>query len=262
MYAPGVACHEILTREQERSLAQAVEAGAAARERITDGVPQLGDDALVAAGVTAAHRFVECNMGLVVSTAGRFNLPDRLERSDLIQEGVLGVIRAVEKFDWRKGYKFSTYASWWIRAAIGALIREQGEMVRQPRGRPLTDREQAHLSNLSRPLSLDWPTTDAEGANDSGGVLLDIVADPADDREQQLLDEEEIDELHAAVDRLPVELRDVLRSYYGLLSGEPMMVTDIAAEIGVTTATVYARRLAGLRKLRIRAAAAAHQEAA
>jgi DNA-directed RNA polymerase sigma subunit (sigma70/sigma32) len=105
----------LLSAADERWLAQAIEAGRAASGRLECGVDEEGDSALVAEGERARQHFIEANVRLVQSIANRFSVPSALERDDLVQDGMIGLEKAVEKFDWRRGYKFSTYATWWIR---------------------------------------------------------------------------------------------------------------------------------------------------
>lgn len=109
--------YERLTREDEHDLCEKIKAGMAAQKKIKNGSKNKGLPALVAIGEEAKTRFVLSNLKLVVSIARRYN-KDFLTLSDLVQEGTMGLMRAVEKFDSSKGFKFSTYASWWIKQAL------------------------------------------------------------------------------------------------------------------------------------------------
>jgi RNA polymerase sigma factor (sigma-70 family) len=136
LYLHDIGKHDLLTKEDETRLAQAIEAGREARtefatsERITPAhkreLRRLTRD-----GEEAAETFVSGNLRLVVSIAKRYQAAE-LQLLDLVQEGNLGLIHAVEKFDWRKGFKFSTYASWWIRQAITRGIANTSRTIRLP----------------------------------------------------------------------------------------------------------------------------------
>ena len=126
----------LLTAEDEVELAKAIEAGLFAEEKLAGGFPMLGAvygdlELLVGEGVKAKQRLIEANLRLVVSIAKRY-IGRGLVFLDLIQEGNLGLIRAVEKFDYTRGYKFSTYATWWIRQAITRAIADQARTIRVP----------------------------------------------------------------------------------------------------------------------------------
>jgi RNA polymerase nonessential primary-like sigma factor len=128
---------DLLTAADEVRLAQAIEAGIAARTRLeSDEVMTTADRqelmAVVQAGEAAFDHFVAANLRLVVSVASKFSRRSQLGLDELIQEGNLGLIRAVEKFDWRKGFKFSTYATWWIRQAIQRGVAASERTIRLP----------------------------------------------------------------------------------------------------------------------------------
>ena len=136
LYLNDVGKHGLLTKDDEVRLAQAVEAGQRARaELVAEGVIEPGRrrqlSRLVREGDEATETFVMANLRLVVSIARKYQAAE-LPLLDLVQEGNLGLIHAVEKFDWRKGFKFSTYATWWIRQAISRGIANSGRTVRLP----------------------------------------------------------------------------------------------------------------------------------
>ena len=140
LYLTDVGKHALLTRADESRLAQAIETGRSARTRLeTNGsageplsaIDRRGFERQVRSGNAATETFVQANLRLVVSIAKRYQ-PSGLPLLDLIQEGNLGLMHAVEKFDWRKGFKFSTYATWWIRQAIQRGIANSARVIRLP----------------------------------------------------------------------------------------------------------------------------------
>ena len=207
LYLDEVGQHRLLTRQDEVRLSQAYEAGLDAQrelDALTPGDPRHPALAATAKrGELARRTMVESNLRLVISVARRF-ASTGLPLEDLVQEGNLGLLRAVEKFDWRKGFKFSTYATWWIRQAIargaadrgvrairlpvhvdewvGRLRRTEtrlrGQLGREPSDAELADHldlpvgRVAHLMETAQAVaSLDGPV------GDDGVVLGDLLAD-------------------------------------------------------------------------------------
>ena len=122
----------LLTAAEERELSQIIEKGVAARQRLEDGEKGIELKRADRKAAEAKDRFIRANLRLVVSVARRYPLPAGMELLDLIQEGNLGLEHAVDKFDWRKGFKFSTYATFWIRQAIGRALDQKASLVRLP----------------------------------------------------------------------------------------------------------------------------------
>ncbi|HEX2157407.1 MAG TPA: sigma-70 family RNA polymerase sigma factor, partial [Actinomycetes bacterium] len=129
LYLDEVGRHPLLTKEDEIELSQAYEAGLDAQLKLADTAPddpaRPDLEATADRGEWARRKMIESNLRLVVSIARRFSATG-LPLGDLVQEGNLGLLRAVEKFDWRKGFKFSTYATWWIRQAIARGAADRG----------------------------------------------------------------------------------------------------------------------------------------
>ena len=162
----------LLNAEEERELSQVIEArpsppGSASTPASDDRRDCARSTATAAA---AKDRFIRANLRLVVSIARRYPLPPGMDLLDLIQEGNLGLEHAVDKFDWRKGFKFSTYATFWIRQAIGRALDQKASLVRLPGDRSASlraalrqasgdgdelDDEHARLHRLTTPMSLD-----------------------------------------------------------------------------------------------------------
>ena len=132
----GVYLNEIgkvpLTAMEEIELSKAIEAGVEARARKEAGERGADINRKIAAANAAKDRFIRANLRLVVSVARRYPLPSGMELLDLIQEGNLGLEHAVDKFDWRKGFKFSTYATFWIRQSIGRALDQKASLIRLP----------------------------------------------------------------------------------------------------------------------------------
>src|SRR3954469_645720 len=151
----------LLTAEEERSLSRVIEAGHEAAIRIAAGEtgPELARAVTDAAA--AKDRFIRANLRLVVSIARRYPLPQGMDLGDLVQEGNLGLEHAVDKFDWRRGFKFSTYATFWIRQAIGRALDQKASLVRLPGDRSANLRSvlrqaggDADASTASMPTSI------------------------------------------------------------------------------------------------------------
>ena len=132
LYLNEIGMVSLLTAEEEIELSQIIERGVDARARKASGEKGRELDKAIAAAAAAKDRFIRANLRLVVSVARRYPLPQGMELLDLIQEGNLGLEHAVDKFDWRKGFKFSTYATFWIRQAIGRALDQKASLIRLP----------------------------------------------------------------------------------------------------------------------------------
>src|SRR5918994_306788 len=241
----------LLTAMEERELSQAVEAGVKARAAIEAGEDTPENRRLARKGAEAKDRFIRANLRLVVSIARRYPLPPSMELLDLIQEGNLGLEHAVDKFDWRKGFKFSTYATFWIRQAIGRALDQKASLVRLPGDRSASlraalrqvagdgeelDDENARLYRLTTPTSLDRPVGD-----DDGSELVDLLAADVPTPEQVLIDREEEQDLHDLLGVLDSRARYAVEQRFGLTDGRKRSYREVGEELGVTAEA--ARRL-------------------
>ncbi|TDE26498.1 RNA polymerase sigma factor [Nonomuraea mesophila] len=272
----------LLTAEQEIELAKRIEAGLFARERLDTepGLPAelradlewIADD-----GMRAKQRMLEANLRLVVSIAKRYTGRGMLFL-DLIQEGNLGLIRTIEKFDYRLGYKFSTYATWWIKQAITRAMADQARTIRIPvhmvelinkvarvqrrlqsdLGREPTPEEIAKESELEvsrvievqgygrEPISLHTPLGE-EGDSEFGDLIEDTEAvSPADAVSFTLLQQQ----LHALLDQLSEREAGVISMRYGLTDGKPRTLDEIGRVYGVTRERIRQIEAKTMSKLR------------
>ncbi|WP_344531690.1 RNA polymerase sigma factor [Streptomyces albiaxialis] len=272
----------LLSAAEEVELARRVEAGLFAEEKLTrtpelDGQLALDLDQLVVMGRMAKRRLIEANLRLVVSVAKRY-VGRGLTMLDLVQEGNLGLIRAVEKFDYARGYKFSTYATWWIRQAMSRALADQARTIRVPvhvvelinrvvrvqrrmlqeRGYEPTPEEVAvHLdlpeervSEVLRlaqePVSLHAPVGEEDDVN-----LGDLIEDgdapsPVESAAFLLLREH----LEAVLSTLGERERKVVQLRYGLIDGRPRTLEEIGRLFGVTRERIRQIESKTLNKLR------------
>ncbi len=252
----------LLTAADERWLAQAIEAGRAARIRLADGAQLDGDTELIAEGERARHHFIEANVRLVQSIANRFSLPVHLDRDDIVQDGMIGLEKAVEKFDWRRGYKFSTYATWWIRQSIQRGLEASATTIRIPghRTRELRtavaaasatggrlDDELAMIDMLSQLESMDRPI--GEGSDTLGTLVASDDEGPDEAAERQVAREQ----IDALLEHLDDTSAFAVAARFGLRGHEPATFATIADQLGVTPQAVRRRVERAIAKLRTHA---------
>jgi len=241
----------LLNAQEERELSKLIEAGFAARARKEEGETGRELDRTIRTAEKAKDRFIRSNLRLVVSVARRYPLPPGMELLDLIQEGNLGLEHAVDKFDWRKGFKFSTYATFWIRQAIGRALDQKASLVRLPGDRSASlraalravsgngdelDEEHARLHRLTTPTSLDRTIGD-----DDSNELVDLLPDSNPGPEQEVMDRAENEMATSLLDVLDKRARYAVEQRFGLLDGRKRSYREVGEELGVTAEA--ARRL-------------------
>ena len=241
----------LLTAEEERELSQTIEKGREAQTRLDAGERGRELQRAVKQAAAAKDRFIRSNLRLVVSVARRYPLPPGMELLDLIQEGNLGLEHAVDKFDWRKGFKFSTYATFWIRQAIGRALDQKASLVRLPGDRSASlraalrqvsgdgdelDDEHARLHRLTTPTSLDRTIGD-----DDSNELIDLLADANPGPEQQVVARVEDQMITDLLSVLEPRAKYAVEQRFGLTDGRKRSYREVGEELGVTAEA--ARRL-------------------
>jgi RNA polymerase primary sigma factor len=269
-YLNEIGAVALLNAQEERELSQIIERGVAARERIAAGTGTAEDRRLDRAAARAKDRFIRANLRLVVSIARRYPLPPGMELLDLVQEGNLGLEHAVDKFDWRKGFKFSTYATFWIRQAIGRALDQKASLVRLPGDRSASlraalrqvsgdgdelDDEHARLHRLATPTSLDRSVGD-----DDGSELVDLLADSAPGPEELAVANEEDRMVTSLLDVLDGRARFAVEQRFGLHDGRKRSYREVGEELGVTAEA--ARRMVKRAVNTVRTEAATRTDAA
>ena len=260
----------LLSATEERELSQTIEAGVAARHRLDDGESSVELRRVARKGAAAKDRFIRANLRLVVSVARRYPLPPGMELLDLIQEGNIGLEHAVDKFDWRKGFKFSTYATFWIRQAIGRALDQKASLVRLPGDRSASlraalravsgdgdelDEEHARLHRLTTPTSLDRPIGD-----DESNELIDLIADDNPTPESLVIDQMEQEMVTDLLSVLDPRARSAVEQRFGLTDGRKRSYREVGEDLGVTAEA--ARRLVKRAVNTVREAAASRVTAA
>jgi RNA polymerase sigma factor (sigma-70 family) len=281
LYLDEVSEHELLTAEDEVHLARAMEQGKKAQSILNSGDFEPSERAkimrAISAGEEAKMTFIRSNLRLVISIAKRYT-GRGLDLLDLIQEGNLGLIRAVEKFDWRKGFKFSTYATWWIRQAITRGLGNNGRTIRLPVHmvdvvRTVHDtkqllHDQYHriptLEEISEASGLDQErvlaaleapaetvSLDRPVGEDGDASLQDFVEDrDAADPEDRAASAWRRDRLIEALAFLDHEEQQVLWLRFGLDGDEPWTLSDVGKVVNATRERVRQIEARGLAKLR------------
>jgi RNA polymerase primary sigma factor len=281
LYLKEVSRVPLLTAEEEVELAQRIERGRMAREELARGNvnPRRRTDLrrLIEDGWGAREHLITANSRLVISVAKKY-MGRGVPFLDLIQEGNIGLIRATKKFDYRRGHKFSTYATWWIRQAVTRAIADQGRTIRVPvhmgdqinkllrvqhqltqrLGREPTVEELAEALDVPprkvenmiqvarRPLSLETPTDDEEDSV-LGDFIEDDEAPPPDDTATYNLLREHLEEV---LNSLPPREVRILQLRYGLLDGQAYTLEEVGRKMGVTRERVRQIEAQALSRLR------------
>lgn len=286
-YLEEIARTPLLSAVEEVELARQIEAGLAATA-ILNGDISLNVDAthdelraIQREGELAMQRFVKANLRLVVSVARKYGR-SQMPLLDLVQEGNTGLIRAVEKFDYAKGFKFSTYATWWVRQSISRGVAQQGRIVRLPvhvaeqvnqvsAVRRNLERElgrEPELSEIAAELELDEEkvvdlirysrdhvSLDAPVEDDGDTALGDLIArDTAPGPDEMVLDAEDRERLEGMLASLDDRSADVVRRRYGLVDGRQAKLSDIGHVWGITAERVRQIERSALAQMRDHAA--------
>ena len=284
LYLTDIGQYPLLTKDDEVRLAQAIEAGNAAREELENTPVKKLTPAKKRElrrtgrqGDNAQRTFVQSNLRLVVSIAKKYQASG-LPLLDLIQEGNLGLMHAVEKFDWRKGFKFSTYATWWIRQAITRGIANTGRTIRLPvhagdtlarlqkarsrlelkLGRPATlaelaaevempeDKVTEALRFAAEPLSLSEPLRE-DGDAELGDIVEDRSAESPFEVAATALLPDEIEKLLTPLDERE---RQILALRFGLDRGEPRTLEEVGEYFNLTRERIRQIEARAMSKLR------------
>lgn len=283
LYLREMATVPLLSHQEEIDLAQRFERGKQAQLELVNAKRKLSKKkleelkALISEGLAAREHLIKANTRLVISIARRY-IGCGVPLSDLIQEGNLGLIRAVEKFEYQRGFRFSTYATWWIRQAVMRAIAMQSRTIRLPvylgdrvrqfqqvahaleqdLGRPPTVQELAReldetpqkvhwvLQMSQPPLSLEDPYGEEEDS-EFGSFIEDEMAEQPYDAVQQLMLQEQVEQALATLS--PREAR-VLRLRYGLGYQRQLTLEEVGDKFGLTRERIRQIELQALRRLR------------
>ncbi len=281
LYFSEVGDIPLLTAEEEVELAKRIERGRWARAELAKGPVSEKRrkelQALIEDGWAAREHLILANSRLVISVAKKY-VGRGVPFLDLIQEGNIGLIRATKKFDWRRGHKFSTYATWWIRQAITRAIADQGRTIRVPvhmgdqinrmlrvshrltqeLGRAPETEELAEALDVppekveymkqvaQRPVSLELPVGEDEDSSLADFIEDEEAPEPAEVATENLL-REQVKEVLAT---LPPREARILQLRYGLLNGESYTLEEVGRKMGVTRERVRQIEAQALRRLR------------
>ncbi len=280
-YLTAIGEYDLLTAEQEVELAQLIETGEEAAIALEEGRFKGKKEEIELRrknrkGKEAKDAFLTANLRLVVANARRYANTSGIDFLDLIQEGNLGLIRAVEKFDWRKGFKFSTYATWWIRQAITRAIADKSrtvripvhlhdtlaavraaqaslkaELGRDPKPDEIAEEAGVTVDKVELALSVADTVSLEQPVGEDGAQLGDFIED--EDAADPVAITEEMDvanSLRVSIERLPEREGRILALRYGFYDGVPRTLEEIGEEFNLTRERI--RQLEKLALCRLR----------
>jgi RNA polymerase primary sigma factor len=280
-YLTAIGEYELLTAEREVDYAQKIESGQSAAEALEAGkfktkAEEIGLRRKIRHGREAKDAFLTANLRLVVANARRYANTSGIDFLDLIQEGNLGLIRAVEKFDWRKGFKFSTYATWWIRQAITRAIADKSrtvripvhlhdtlaavraaqaslkaELGREPKPEEIAEEAGVNVDKVELALGVADTVSLEQPVGEDGAQLGDFIQDEDAADPMKVTEEMDIaDSLRKSIERLPNREGRILALRYGFHDGVPRTLEEIGEEFNLTRERI--RQLEKLALCRLR----------
>lgn len=267
----------LLTAEDERVLSRAIEKGREAASKSAAGDKTVAVKRDIREAAKAKDRFIRANLRLVVSIARRYPLPQGMDLLDLIQEGNLGLEHAVDKFDWRRGFKFSTYATWWIRQAVTRALADKGRTIRIPvhvveKLNQISRAERTLVGQLGREPTAEeigavagLPAAEVEDILRSAQPIVSLEKPVGEDEESEfgrfLADETSIapemaaeqslrdEALRDVLDQLSYRERRVLELRYGLGGEKPRTLDELGRMFNVTRERIRQVEHQSLQKL-------------
>ena len=270
----------LLTADEEITLGHLVQKMIHIQETVPEAERTRAHKRAIKRGERAKRKMVECNLRLVVAVAKKYqHIANKITLEDLIQEGNLGLIRAVEKFDPSRGYKFSTYSFWWIRQAVSRALSYQNRIIRLPGSalptlfkardyiseyrrehgkNPTIEQIAKHVQATPESIklylafqqdagSLDRPALTSE----SDKHLIDIIADPNSLETEYMFDDQDAATILDMVDALDERHKDVIIKRYGLDGKEPRTLVEIGKEVGTSREAVRNMELRAMKRLMV-----------
>ena len=272
----------LLTADEEITLGHLVQKMIHIQETVPEAERTRAHKRAIKRGERAKRKMVECNLRLVVAVAKKYqHIANKITLEDLIQEGNLGLIRAVEKFDPSRGYKFSTYSFWWIRQAVGRAIGVQDRLIRLPLNamgvlknarsyileyynehgtRPTVEQIAKHtdstvnavegyLMHINDAKSLDMI---ASQKINTDSTLVDLIADPESLDDLEIgMDQDDLDTLYGILDNLPERHSYIIKARFGLIDGTEHTLKQVGDKFGVSRERIRQEEIRAMRRLRM-----------